>query len=256
MISDFNKKILASAEKRQGLLKTMQETEYASKALNLKSQQVADAKYKISEEGKILVNLHAYTEQERHKVDSYHNSVARKGLHSLGGAKSKAKFAARGAEEERAFTAAQQREKDERVHQSQLNRNLEDIEAEKRAVESDQTRHTQAQKQLSDLYESIFRGPTPEVEGEDELEDAVNQGKEENQRLQIQANNETHAMEALSAGAQALQGAMQQLQSSNTMATVDIFAGGDLVDLMERQRLAQAQGMLDQCIFSLNEGKS
>ena len=122
---------------------------------------------------KQLTSLHEVTEKERKDHVKYRDSVMRRYAHKLAGHKGEDRFTAKQEKEEREFLEAWQKERESTERKEELGRALERAEKEQQTLKSDNAKHDQAQSRLDKLYRDIFSGPTPEVPGEDELEEAV-----------------------------------------------------------------------------------
>ena len=152
----------------------------------------------------------------------------RRYAHKLGGSGSKEKFASRQEKEEREFLEAWQREREAEEHKDSLTNALQNAEGERLTQEAVKKRHDEAQVLLDQMYDSIFSGPTPDVPGEDQVEQAVKNARSWFQQCEIKVRNENHALEQLSKAKSFLKQALDNMQSARNRSNADRFGGGGM----------------------------
>lgn len=209
---------------------TLRESDYALPALKQNTSYIADLQSQISSTDKELRSLHEVTEKERKDHVKYRDSVMRRYAHKLGGHKGEDKFTAKQEKEEKEFLEAWQKEREANERREELGRALERAKKEKQTLESDKSKHEQAQSRLDQMYSDIFTGPTPEVPGEDQLEEAVNNALNWYQQCQEQLGRDKHAAECLERAGQSLSYALSDMAASLSASNVDRFGGGALFD--------------------------
>lgn len=155
--------------------------------------------------------------------------------------------------EEREFLQAWQEEREANERREELERALEIARNDKLTLESDTKRHDQAQRELDQMYNSIFSGPTPDVPEEDQMENAVNSSRDWFQQCQTLTNTEKHALDALTAADRQMANAQGNMDSALSASTVDMWGGGTFTDMMERNSLSQAQNSITQALYHMSE---
>ncbi len=124
---------------------------------------VSDLKAQIALVDNRITKLHASTEKERKEHIKIRDSVLKRYASKLQGNKGQEKLSAKQDKEEREFLEAWQEEKSAQERREELGRALEQAEKERRSLQATVTTHKEALRDLDQLYQSIFGGPTPEV---------------------------------------------------------------------------------------------
>lgn len=230
-----------AATKNDELLAVLRESEYAGPALKQNASYIADLKSQIANTDKTINQLHQSTEKERKEHVKIRDSLVRRYASKLQGSKGQEKFTAKQDKEEREFVDAWQKEREAQERREELGRALEQAEKEKKSLESDVKSHDQAQKDLDQLYQRIFSGPTPDVPGEDDMEQAVERSKEHFRECEEQFHRNKNAADALNEAQNRLRSALANMQDALSASNVDRFGGGALFDLMERDAMSKAQ---------------
>lgn len=100
-----------------------------------------------------------------------------------------------------------------------------------------------AQAALDSLYESIFGGPTPSMPQEDQAEfkasDALHAYRETRQKWDA----EDQALRLLLDANTAMRQALQSMESALDYSRWDMWGGGAMSDMMERNELSKAQSL-------------
>lgn len=133
---------------------------------------------------------------------------------------------------------AWQKERSAKESRDELSRALEQAEKDRNHLESDAARHDKAQSALDALYQSIFSGPTPDVPGEDQMENNVQQARSFFEQCQMQVGNEKKAFEALKRADQTMQLAYRDIGDALRRSSRDMWGGGTFTDMMEREALS------------------
>jgi hypothetical protein len=252
-LTDFY--IAATAGRNQELLAILRESDYAAPALKQNTAYINDLKSQIEATDKTISKLHTSTEKERKEHVKIRDSVVRRYASKLQGHKGQEKLSAKQDKEEREFLEAWQQEREAQERRDELGRALEQAEKEKKSLESDVAAHDQAQKDLDQLYQSIFGGPTPEVPGEDDLEQALNQNRQFYRACQQQLGRDKQAAQALIQAKLRLEQAVKNMQESLSASNFDRFGGGSLFDMMERDALGRAHMNYNCCIQILADAR-
>ncbi len=254
-MSQLSERVKAYAGKNRELLTTLSQTDYAPPALKQNLTYIADLQSQISKTDAEIKQYHAITEQERKEHTKIRDSVMRKYAYKLGGHKGEEKFKSKQEKEEREFMEAWQREREAQERREALGTALEQAEQQKRSQEADRARHDQAQEELDQMYNSIFSGPTPDVPGEDQMEQAVYQARDWYNQCQTLLGIDKHAMEALQRANQQLTAARRAMDDALSASNMDRFGGGIAFDMMERDALSNGQVRLSECLRAMDDAR-
>lgn len=159
----------------------------------------------------------------------------------LQGHKGQEKFSAKQDKEEREFVEAWQKEKEAEQRRDELKVALDEANKEKASLEKDSATHDTAQKELDQLYQNIFGGPTPEVPGEDDMEQAMDRSREWFKQCEEQLRRDKQAADALKNADGRLRQALANMSDALSASNIDRFGGGALFDMMERDAMSKAQ---------------
>lgn len=187
--------------------------------------------------------------------------------HKLGGQKGKDKFASKQEKEEKGqqipnikthppedtdeipeFMEAWQKERSAKESRDELGRALEQAEKDRSHLEHEAARHDKAQSALDALYQSIFAGPTPDVPGEDQMENTVQQARAFFDQCQTQLGNEKKAFEALKRAENGMQLAHRDIGDALRRSNRDMWGGGTFTDMMEREALSLVSRSFGRCM--------
>lgn len=176
--------------------------------------------------------------------------------YKLQGGKGKDKFSSRQEKEEREFLDAWQAERSAKESREELERALEQAQKDQSQLEGDAQRHDKAQSELDRLYASIFNGPTPDVPGEDQAEQAVQQSKANLDQYQSQYTSEERALAALANADKSLSQAYTDIEAALRRSGRDMFGGGTFTDMMERDALASSQNNINATLRHMSSAQS
>ncbi|KAF2206981.1 hypothetical protein CERZMDRAFT_52005 [Cercospora zeae-maydis SCOH1-5] len=245
-----------AADKNHELLAELRQTDYAPSSLKQNSAFIDDLNAQISSTDKELKKLHQVTEDERQDHVRYRDSNFKRYLHKMGGSKGKDKFTSKAEKEEREFLEAWQKERSAKESRHELSRALEHARSNKVNLEQDVKRHERAQSELDQLYDSIFSGPTPDVAGEDHLEQAVQQNRDSYDQANRSLSSEKYVLEILGRADQSLSAAGNHMDDAYRRSQRDTYlGGGTFTDMMERDALAKAQNAIHATIRHMAEAQ-
>ncbi|KAL8724249.1 MAG: hypothetical protein Q9166_008055, partial [cf. Caloplaca sp. 2 TL-2023] len=105
--------------------------------------------------------------------------------------------------------------------------------------------HKNLQAELDALYNSIFAGPTPKFPGEDQKEWALRQARDAFNDAKRRHEAEAQAAKCLRDTNQFRGEALRSLDDARSHSRMDMFGGGTLTDMMEREALSGAQNATD-----------
>ena len=254
-MSQLTQALTNAASRNHELLSVLAETDYAAKTLQQNTSYITDLEAQTKATEKELKKLHRITEDERKDHVKYRDSTFKRYAHKLGGSKGEAKFASKSEKEEREFLEAWQKEREAEERKAELQRALNTAKEDKSRFESEKARNESAQRDLDQLYASIFSGPTPEVPGEDQLETAVQYARQHLEQVQSQSNADSAALDALRRADARLQAASRAMNQALDASRFDIMGGGTFADMMERDALSQASVGISEALRHMDEAR-
>ncbi|KXT17658.1 hypothetical protein AC579_9048 [Pseudocercospora musae] len=254
-MSQLDSTLREAADKNNELLAELRQTDYAPSSLKQNKSYISDLKAQIANTDKELARLHSITEDERKDHVKYRDSNVKRYMYKMGGTKGKDKFASKAEKEEKEFLEAWQQERSAKEGREELGQALQKAESNQTNLQSDTARHDKAQKDLDSLYNSIFSGPTPELPGEDQMEENVKRCREFFDQCNTELDTEKKALEILGYAEQSLKRAYDDIQAALRRSGRDMFGGGTFTDMMERDALANAQNNVHGATRHLNEAR-
>lgn len=237
-------KIQEASARNSELLQTLHETESAVPDLDAQRRYIHDLEQQFADASKKLRLLSDKRKQELKEHESYRDSVMKRFAYKIGGKTDK--FEARAAKEEREYFDALQEEHKVDVTKTNLHSMLEDAKGVRADLEARVATHEQAQKDLDNLYDSIFNGPSPGFPEEDERESAKNAAIQSYQESRTRAEAEGQVVNILMQAQQRINGALLSMEDALHASRRDIFGGGTFADMMERNALSNADTQVHQ----------
>ncbi|PPQ80355.1 hypothetical protein CVT25_003638 [Psilocybe cyanescens] len=204
--------IVANANYHTRLLNTIAELDYVPSAKNNQSSYIRDLENQVSASKKRIVQLAEKTKKERKEHEALRDATTKRFAHKIMGKREK--YEARESKEEREYVEALEREMTERENQVNIQQLLNNA----NTVMADLT-----QKQV--LYESA----------QAELQ-ALQYGE-----IQGSLNAESRAAELLARAAKAMDLCQKSVQEALGYSRYDMWGGGTMADMMERNALRNAQ---------------
>lgn len=224
---DLSAALSQAASRNATLLAILSETDYAPSAVAQNASYIGDLQDRIAHTDKQLQFLHTTTNSERKDHVKYRDSTFKRFAYKLGGSKGEAKFAEKASKEEREFLDAWQKERETIESREALGRALTQAQTDRGHLHKENERHDQAQHELDAMYGEIFQGPTPELPGEDALEDDVTMKRDELQLKQDDLAREKRAADALTKADKALYQADVYIQDAKMHSRRDVRGGGE-----------------------------
>lgn len=252
-MSTLSQQLSQAASRNHELLDTLRQTNYAPPAFEQNNAYISDLQQQITKTEANLKRYHTVTEAERKDHLKYKDSVVKRYAYKLGGSKGKEKFETMSAKEEREFLEAWQREREAQDALENLRGAMANADTRKANLGKDKTRCEQAQQDLDQLYASIFSGPTPEVPGEDQVEQEVQHAKGWFDQCQMQSDRDKQAIDALKRAGPPMAYALRHMDDSRGSSQMDMMGGGALFDMMERDSLAKGQMQLSNALRHYEE---
>ena len=229
-----------AASENNALLKTLQETDYATAAIQQNQQYIQTLTKQIQESEVKLKKLDLQRQKEQKDHEKYRESTMKRLAFKLSGKAEK--FEERQKKEEREYFEAVQAHFEETKCLDSLKSAIREAQETQKELEGAELRHKSAQEALDRLYNSLFQGPTPGFPEEDQAEATLQQPRMDFQNAQQMLSNEQQVLQILGRALQALTNAAQEMARAESASQKDIMGwGGSFADMAERSALANAQ---------------
>ncbi|RMJ19624.1 hypothetical protein CDV36_000716 [Fusarium kuroshium] len=231
-MSNIGAEIRDASHKNTELLRLLAETDHARSSLTQQQKIVSDLENELALSNKKLHDL----DQERlaslqtHK--KYRDSHFRKFLITASGKKEW--FAGMADREEQDYFETLQQAQQAQEHNSSLKAQLSQAQNTLASVQGLVQRHRGVQRQLDELYDDIFSGPTLDFPEEDEREEESNDGLAAYFTTKAKLSAYSKAVELQEQAAQAMMMALQHMDKAH-------IAQRASSTLMERRALHQAK---------------
>jgi hypothetical protein len=238
-MSDARVLIQESIAKNKALLQTLSKTDYAPPALEQHKVFLDDLKRALERSKRELAAHDRKVKAEHEDHEKISSSNFRKFLFKATGQGTK--FVEKASKEEREyFEALQKFHEEEKVNRNLISRVAE---AEKvlEELENVAKLNSDTQRQLDDLYLSVFSGPTPQFPGDDERENKTNAALQSYRVAKIAAEAESQVVQMLTSAATSMRISLRAMDDSLSASRMDIFGAGSWADMMERDALAVAE---------------
>ena len=243
-------RIMYAATENNALLKTLQETDYASAAIQQNRAYLNTLNKQVKESESRLHQLDISRRKEQKDHEKYRDSTMKRLAFKLSG-KGEA-FTQKQAKEEREFLEAVQAHFEETKCLQSLKSSIREAQETQQELEVVDIRHKSAQEALDRLYNSLFEGPSPDFPDEDRAEGAVQLPKEQFQAAQQRFSAESQVLAILGKALQALTMAGRSMAEAESASQKDIMGwGGSFADMAERSALADAQQWVAECRMHL-----
>lgn len=246
-------KIHGAAARNTELLRALHETDSAIPDLEAHKRYIADLEREAAACGKKFDELGRKRVAEGKEHAAYRGSVMRRFAYKVGGQKDK--FEARAAKEEREYFDALQEEHKAGVMKQNVDAMLAEAGRAGEELEGKVAAHQAAQAELDGLYESIFAGPTPGLSEEDERERERDAAVQAYREAQSRVEAEAQAVKILSQAQKRFNGALVSMEQALSASRMDMFGGGVMADMMERNALCQAENQISQARMMVTQAQ-
>ncbi|KAF4618133.1 hypothetical protein G7Y89_g14974 [Cudoniella acicularis] len=227
------------------LLNTLSEASHAVPSLSQSNTYISSLSNEIALSQKKLRKATQTVAFEYADHKKYRDSHVRRIAYKLSGKKEK--FEDEASKEEKEWLAAVQEELHVKRALEELERKMGEAKRENEELKSVVEVHYTAQKELDELYKSIFDGPTPEVLGEDVKEAEVREAEKEFGDKQWKFSTEKKARSILVDADKFLTQARRDIDEALDLATMDCWGvGGTFTDMQKSSVLSRAQGHVAQ----------
>ncbi|KAF9690734.1 hypothetical protein EKO04_011438 [Ascochyta lentis] len=243
-MTSIQSRVHEAASQHAQILQGLSETDHAPSQLQQQDAYLRDLKAQEAHTSKRVEEFQKKTGLELKDHKKYSESTFRRFAHKASGRKER--FAEKAAKEEREYFDAIQEQKtaeDELAYVRQLKA---EAEVQRKKFEGETTRRNQLQQQLSQLYNSIFAGQTPEFPEEDRKEEACNAASQHVQSLHEELEHERHVQFLLRQMSAKLTEARMHLDGAHGMSQLDMFGGGAMASMQKRSLLERAESCISQ----------
>lgn len=211
-MGDIETQIKAVGLKHSELVRLLAEVEDVRPALQEQEVVVTDLKSQMTESDLKLENLDWSRKTHLREHGKYRNSFMRRFLYRAGGKKDM--FAEKAEKEQRDYLDAVQQAQEEQNINWKLKEDMDKAEKKHKELESTVQRRTNLERQLHELHESIFAGPTPGFPKEDAKEATVKERVGVLRRVKAQDDTQATAVKVLDEASQAMTFALQHLDQA------------------------------------------
>ncbi|KAH6893170.1 hypothetical protein B0T10DRAFT_267124 [Thelonectria olida] len=211
-MGDIETQIKAVGLKHSELVRLLAEIEDVRPALKEQEVALTDLKSQKTESDLKLENLDESRKTHLREHGKYRNSFMRRLLYKAGGKQDM--FAEKKEKEQRDYLDAVQQAQEEQDVNWKLKEEMDKAQKKHQALESTVQRRSILQKQLHELHESIFAGPTPGFPKEDAKEATVKECVGIFRRVKAQDETQATAVKVLDEASQAMTFALNHLDQA------------------------------------------
>ncbi|KAF4511256.1 hypothetical protein G6O67_003070 [Ophiocordyceps sinensis] len=241
-MSNFESQVHRAAARHAELLQILADTDYAPPALEEQWRFIDDLDSQIAVSNQKLKLLDMKREMEHKELGKFRDSQVRRFVYKA--ACQQNKFADRAEKGERDYSEVVQKVRQERSINTSLRDQRKEASISQRQLEVMAQMHVHARRKLDKLYYSIFSGPTPLFPEEDEAERQCDRSEAAYHGARAAWEAESNAVQLLDKGDNLMDEALARIRDALSYSRADRFAGGGVYDMMERNRVAQADQMV------------
>ncbi|KAK5943488.1 hypothetical protein PMZ80_004495 [Knufia obscura] len=238
-MESIQSKITAAAPRNRELLQTLAETDYAKPALEQQKRYIADVESEIKQLDKRIKELEEKRKKELKEHEKYRDSTMKRFAYKV--SRKQEKFNVKAEKEEREYFEVLQEEHKANEMRKNLGQTLAEAQRNRSELEGTAARHDQAQRCLDELYDSIFEGPTPGFPEEDSRENSANDALNQYHNMRVRVESETQVLNNLGKALQKMNIAKYALAEARSHSQMDMFGGGMMSDMMERNALSKGE---------------
>ncbi|KAI2606649.1 hypothetical protein GGR54DRAFT_644031 [Hypoxylon sp. NC1633] len=241
------------APRNNELLSILSATDHAAPTLEEQKRYINDLNKELSTVQKHVIALDKQRVKEFKEHKKYRDSVVKRFAYRVGGKTDK--FQAKAEKEEHEYFAVLQTEQQAKEQEE----NIKSMRSKALEVQSDleveAARHTEAQHQLDNLYDSIFQGPTPAFPHEDRSEQNAESALQSYHNSRVKVETELRVVHLLTEAWERLQNALNYTEDALSHSRMDMFGGGTLSDMMERNALDKAENQASQMLSLVQQAQ-
>ncbi|QIX01377.1 hypothetical protein AMS68_006894 [Peltaster fructicola] len=245
-MADIHAHIANFASKNEELLGVLERTDYAEAALKQQEVYVKDLENELT---KLVQQIRTYeqkTKVEKAEFEKYRDSNIKRFAYKLGGTKGKEKFQSRSEKEEKEYYEALEQERGAKDRKDSLDHALKEAVSNRDNYKQDSDTHIGAQTELDNLYNMVFAGPTPSFPQEDQLEWQFTQARERYNNVEQAYRANWQACDIFNEARKRIHLATQYMDEARSASQWDMFGGGAMADMAERNALSRAESEASQ----------
>ncbi|KAJ7607339.1 hypothetical protein FB45DRAFT_1040309 [Roridomyces roridus] len=246
--------VLQNAAYHTQLLDTIAALDYVPSALRQQKELISGFKAQRQQTALTIAVLEKKTKKERKEHEALRDSTARRLAHKLTGQKDK--FQAKASKEEREYVEALEKEMQEKRQMVTLETVLSEAEVEHTDLINKLEIHKIAKQDLAALYSQIFDGVTRDYPEDDRLEEQLQAAQAQYDEIQGQLNQESQAYNLLHSADRTLAACRSAVSSALGYSQWDMWGGGTMSDMMERDALNTAEGHAKQAAMFVRQAQS
>lgn len=245
-MTDIQSYIANFAPKNEELLGVLRQTDYAEAALKQQEVYIKDLERELTQLVTNIQQLEWKTKIEKAEFEKYRDSNIKRFAYKLGGSKGKDKFQNRTAKEEKEYYEALEQEHGARDRKESVSHALKEGIANRDTYKRDNDTHIRAQTDLDNLYNMVFAGPTPAYPQEDQSEWTYSQAREHFNRIEQGYRANWQACDIFNEARKRIHLATQYMDEARSASQWDMFGGGAMADIAERNALSRAESEASQ----------
>ncbi|WWC71403.1 uncharacterized protein I206_105358 [Kwoniella pini CBS 10737] len=230
--------IKAAAQRNDELLAILAETDYAIPDLNQQRSYISDLENQLSKVNKIINDLDKKREKDLKDHLKYRDSVFKRFAYKASGQKEK--FQDKALKEEKDYFEGLRELQLNEDTKNNLNNQLNQAKLFENNLIKIVEKHKNSQIELDKLYDSIFQGQSPNFPDEDKLEEYSNQCLQEYHNIRENLDSENQIKNLIKEASNTMRISLNHLNSAESYSTWDMWGGGSMSDMMERNELSSA----------------
>jgi predicted nucleic acid-binding Zn-ribbon protein len=238
-MASLTNQIQEAIPRNRELLAILAKTDHAVPDLKQHRLYIADLDSRLPVLQQRLRELDRKRTKEFKEHKTYRESMLRRFAYKASG--NKDKFDAKAAKEEKDYFQALQEEQQAKEQEKNLKGLQEEARRALGELERQAERHVRAQKDLNELYSSIFTGPSPEFPEEDSRERRYARAVRDYQDARERAEAQGLAVMSLRQASKRFRTALGSIDEALDHSRLDMFGGGSMADMLERNALHKAE---------------
>ncbi|KAF2755279.1 hypothetical protein EJ05DRAFT_479071 [Pseudovirgaria hyperparasitica] len=254
-MSDIKNQIANFGPKNEELLATLSKTDYAPASLKQQALYIKDLESQLEKTKKDYQHYQWKTRIEKGEFGKYRDSTMKRFMHKMGGSKGKEKFASKTEKEEKEYYEALQAERQSKDSLESIESALGEARPVKDQYQRDANANAAAQQELDNLYHMIFAGPTPAFPEEDQKEWPYSQAREAFNTAEQHYQAIVQASHCLSDANKRCMRAKAHIEDALDASRLDMFGGGMMADMAERDALSKAQSEASQLQSAVDQAR-
>ncbi|KIM41869.1 hypothetical protein M413DRAFT_27430 [Hebeloma cylindrosporum] len=245
--------IIANSHHHTQLLNLIADLEYVPQARKQQASYIKDLESQVLALKENIALLAEKTKKERKEHETLRDSTSRRLAHKLIGKKQE--YLAKESKEEREYVEALEREITERDNERVTQELLDEAKTVFADLTAKETKYESARAELDALYHRVFDGPTEAFPEDDRLEYELMDAVKRHERIQAALNSESKAAELLARAVKSMEFTQKAMQEAVIYSRHDMWGGGTLGDMLERNALRNAQANASQAEFLVDQAR-